>query len=409
MIGQMTTWLPGPPARKGLLAAEITVLVLATIVDSVLVLRGPAQQGWLAPLLTIVVPTAGPVAAILAVLRRRFPGHIGWLGVAVVALSLVSTGSSVLISATGAGSQAQPGATEIVALALLVGAGCRRLPWRAAAGLALAGGAAMVAAPVVRYGIGSPAALFAVPTALLWGAALAVGLILRDADTRRLGELAEVRSGERIQLARELHDLVAHYVSGIVVRAQAARALATNPAAPEQDPVEVYTEIEDAGAEALTAMRRLVGMLRTSESGVPFASTGLGDAVREAADEQTTVDIESGLEDMPVPPELAATVNRVVLEALTNVRRHAPGATEVRVTARVDGGHLVLDVVNNGVTARPPDRSRTGYGLIGMTERLSALGGTLRTGAESGQRWRITARLPLEPGRIASDGTPGGI
>jgi signal transduction histidine kinase len=267
----------------------------------------------------------------------------------------------------------------------------------------------MVAAPVVRYGIGSPAALFAVPTALLWGAALAVGLILRDADARRLGELAEVRTGERIQLARELHDLVAHYVSGIVVRAQAARALATNPAAPEQDPVEVYTEIEDAGAEALTAMRRLVGMLRTSESGVPFASTGLGDAVREAADDQTTVDIAGGIEDMPVPPELAATVNRVVLEALTNVRRHAPDATEVRVTARVDGGHLVLDVLNDGVASRPPDRSRTGYGLIGMTERLSALGGTLRTGPESGQRWRITARLPLEPGRISSDGTPGGI
>jgi signal transduction histidine kinase len=405
----MTTWLPGPPARKGLLVAEIAVLVLATVADSVLELRTPAAAGVLAITFINLVPAVGPAAAVLAVLRRRFPRHVGRLGAAVVALSLISTGSSVLISVTGAGSRAWPGATEVLALALLVGAGCRRLSWRAAAGLALAGGAAMVAAPLVRYGIGSPAALFAVPTAVLWGAALAVGLILRDADTRRLGEVAEVRAGERLQLARELHDLVAHYVSGIVVRAQAARSLATNPAAPEQDPVEVYTEIEDAGAEALTAMRRLVGMLRTSEPEVPFASTSLGDAVREPVDDRATVDIAGGIEDMLVPPELSATVNRVVLEALTNVRRHAPDATEVLVTARVESGLLVLDVVNDGVAPRQPDRSRTGYGLIGMTERLSALGGTLRTGPESGQRWRITARMPLEPGRILSDGTPGGV
>jgi signal transduction histidine kinase len=405
----MTTWQPSPPARKGLLVAEIAALVLTTVVESVMEVRAPATQGALSVLFINLVPAVGPAVAVLAVLRRRFPRHIGRLGAAVVALSLVSTGASVLISVTGAGSRAWPAATEVVAMALMVSAGCRRLSWRAATGLALAGGAAMVASPLVRYGIGSPAALFAVPTAVLWGAALAVGLILRDADTRRLGELAEVRAGERLQLARELHDLVAHYVSGIVVRAQAARSLATNPAAPEQDPVEVYTEIEDAGAEALTAMRRLVGMLRTSEPEVPFASTSLGEAVREAVDDQATVDIPDGIADMLVPPELSATVNRVVLEALTNARRHAPDATEVLVTARVESGLLVLDVVNDGVTPRQPDRSGTGYGLIGMTERLSALGGTLRTGPESGHRWRITARMPLEPGRILSDGTPGGV
>ncbi|HEV7975347.1 hypothetical protein [Amycolatopsis sp.] len=154
----MTTWLPSPPARKGLLVAEIAVLLLATVVDSVLVLRAPGAEGLLAIAFTSLVPAVGPAAAVLAVLRRRFPRHVGQLGAAVVALSLVSTGSSVLISVTGAGSRAWPGATEVLALALLVGTGCRRLSWRAAAGLAVAGGAAMVAAPVVRYGIGSPAA-----------------------------------------------------------------------------------------------------------------------------------------------------------------------------------------------------------------------------------------------------------
>jgi signal transduction histidine kinase len=392
---------PGDATRRGPLAAELATLAVCVAFDVVVVLKtsSPPGAGLLAAAFVAVTPSLGPMAAVLAVLRRRFAGRVALLGGCVAGLSLAVTGFSVLAAAAGASVRAQPSATETLALALLVGAGCRRLAWRPAAALAGATGLAMAAAPVLRYGFSSPAALFAVPAALLWGGALAVGLLLRDTDARRRAELVEVRAGERLRLARELHDLVAHSVTGIVVRAQAARVTAVNPLVEERDPVEVYTEIEEAGAEALSAMRRLVGMLRTDDED-PAAVTGPGgiaEAVRQAAsgDERVELDLSGELAATTTSPELTTTVHRVVLEALTNVRRHAPAATEVRVGARIDTGHLVLEILNDGTESAPADRSRRGYGLVGMTERVTALGGTLRAGGEPGRRWRISVRLPL--------------
>jgi hypothetical protein len=195
-----------------------------------------------------VAPGLGPAAAALAVLRRR----------------LVTR-------------DARP--DETLAIALLVGAGCRRLSRNAAIALAVCGGVAMTAAPVLRYGVGSSMALLAVPAALLWGGSLALGLILRDADDRRFAALAEVRTAERLRLARELHDFVAHHVTGIVVRAQAARMLAERPDTAGPD-AEVYREIEVAGSDALTAMRRLVGMLRTDAPDPSPSAAGIRAADR---------------------------------------------------------------------------------------------------------------------------------
>jgi signal transduction histidine kinase len=383
----------GSPAltRRGPLLAEIAALVLLAAVDSVTILSAPPARGLAAGLVTAVVPGLGPAAAVLAVLRRRFVTRIGLLGGGVVAISLLNTALSTLAD----GHQTPPGLTEIMAIALLVGAGCRRLDRYAAIGLAAAGGVAMTVAPVLRYGAGSWAALLAVPAALLWGGSLAVGLVLRDADDRRLAALAEARTAERLRLARELHDFVAHHVTGIVVRAQAARVIAA-----AGTDAEVFREIEEAGSDALTAMRRLVGMLRTdSRDPAPYAD-GIRAAVLDAASAHDGIspDLPEELDRLTLAPETVTTVHRVVLEALTNVRRHAPEATDVRVAARVQHDPaedvLVLEVVNDGV--RGPSGSRVGYGLIGMTERVTALGGTLRAGAESGRRWRITVRLPLD-------------
>jgi signal transduction histidine kinase len=395
-----------PPHRRGVLVAEITVLVLAVLGDIALEVRIPAVSGLVPTLLGPVVPAVGPATAVLAVLRRRFPRRVDLLGFSVAGLSLLSTVGSVAVATAGEGPRSYPGSTEVLAMALLTGAGCRSLPARRATGVAIVGLVAMVAAPLVRYGIGSPAALLAVPAATLWGGALALGLILRDADTRRRAELADVRAGERLQLARELHDLVAHHVSGIVVRAQAAAAMAVSPTATAQDPVEVYAEIEEAGTEALAATRRLVGMLRTNEPVMVLPGSRFGDAVRAAVDAQTAghpdveIDIAGELDGLPVRPELAITVHRVVLEALTNVRRHAPDATEIIVTARAESGHGVLEIRNDGAGGRTADRAGPGYGLVGIAERVTALGGSVRTGRGHGRYWRVTARLPLEPGRI---------
>ncbi len=390
MIVPMTA--AGPPARRSVLVAEITAMVVATIVDSVLVVRqGGSPGGITSSVITTLVPPMGTAVATLAVLRRRFPDRVALLGWAVIGFSLLSTGVAGVVHLVGAESVAQPVVTEVLAVALLAGAGCRRLHPAGAAALAAAAGFTVVAAPVVRYGVESTAALGAVPAALLWGTALAFGLVLRDADARHEAALERVREGERLQLARELHDLVAHHVSGIVVLAQAAHALAEDPSVPDQDPVEVYREVEQAGAEALTSMRRLVGMLR-SDPLPPLPSGTLGDAVRAAAGGQADVDVAEELDGMPVPSDLSSTVHRIVLESMTNVRRHAPNATEVEISAHVDEGELVLDIRNDGVSGT---RSGDGYGLVGMAERVSSLGGSLDAGPEPDNRWRTTAWLPL--------------
>ncbi|OLF17988.1 hypothetical protein BU204_08610 [Actinophytocola xanthii] len=389
-------------------AAEVAVLVAASVLDAVLALGDGRPTGIGATLLVSVVPYAGTAMAILAVLRRRFPHRIGWLGAAVVGLSVLDTGASAVAELVGIGQLSQPVVAEVLAVVLLVGAGVRRLPRGRAVTLALLAGAAVVAAPVVRFGVGSPAALLAAPAALLWGVALAVGLVLRDADSRHRAELRRVRTGERLQLARELHDLVTHYISGIVVRAQAARSLHGNPAAPEQDPAEVYGEIERAGADALAAMRTLVGMLRRDENILPPPGSGLGDVVRAAAAGRAAVRVAEELETLRVPPELAATVHRVVLESVTNAVRHGPQETKVRVEVRVEQDDLVLDVSNDtGRSAGPA--SPPGYGITGMTERVTALGGTLAAGPNSGGRWHTTARLPLGPENAPFQNLPRGV
>lgn len=392
--------------RRGPLAAEIALLVLFATADGVplttaAVPHGPA--GWVS---TTVVTGFGPAAAVLAVLRRRFAAWIGVLGGSVVAISLTDTAVTVL---TRSSVNVTPGLAETLAIALLVGAGCRRLGRYAAVTLAVFGGAAMTVAPVLRYGLASRLALLAVPAALAWGGSLAVGFILRDADDRRFAALAEARTAERLRLARELHDFVAHHVTGIVVRAQAARVLAERPDSAEPHG-EIYREIEEAASDALAAMRRLVGMLRTDAAtdAEPLqAAPGIRAALlgASAGHAGVTTDLPDELGRIEPGPEIVNTVYRVVLEAITNVRRHAPEATDVHVSAHLRhdpaADVLVVEVVNNGVSETPGEGA--GYGLIGMTERVTALGGTLRAGEESGRRWRVTVALPLRDGIVSGE------
>ena len=379
------------------------MLAAASVLDAVLALRAERAGGLAGPLLSAVLPYLGTAFAVLAVLRRRLPSRIGRLAAVVVGLSLLSTAARAAAHAAGLRWDDPSVVTEVLAVVVLVGAGCRRLPVTGAVVLTAAAGAAVVAAPVVRYGIGSTAALLAAPAALLWGVALAVGLVLRDADTRHARVLREARTHDRLRMARELHDLVAHYLSGIVVRAQAARALAGNPAVAPQDPAEVYREIEETGAEGLAATRELVGMLRDSEHLLPLPGTSLGAVVRSVVDGRgaVRVDLPRTLDDLGLSPDLAAVLHRVLLESLTNVRRHAVRATDVRVAVRVDGDELELDIAND-LPGGATGGGEPGYGIIGMTERVAALGGSLTAGPRDGG-WHTTARLPLavanEPSR----------
>jgi signal transduction histidine kinase len=148
--------------------------------------------------------------------------------------------------------------------------------------------------------------------------------------------------------------------------------------------------------------------LRDTEGVPPPAGAVLGDAVRAATGSFARVDIAEELDQLPVPAQLATTIHRVVTEALTNVRRHAPAATEVTVSARVEADELVLEVRNDGVPASPLP-SPGGFGIIGMTERLAMLGGELTAGREAGSRWRVAARLPLGGEDTPFETLPRGI
>ncbi|WP_410586205.1 sensor histidine kinase [Amycolatopsis sp. lyj-23] len=379
--------------RRGPLVAEAAVLGVLVVLDLVFAARAVPGRGELTTVAIEFAPGAGPVVAVLAVLRRRFPDHVAGLASAVSGLSLLGSAIAAAVAVAGTRLPPQPGAAETLAIALLVGASCHRLSPRAATVQAVLGGCAATLAPILRYGTGSPAALYAAGAAVIWGGALAGGLVLRDADVRHRVDVLELRSAERLKLARELHDLVAHQITGIVVRVQAAHRVAERTGGDTA----TFAELETAGATALSAMRRLVGALRTGDEDLFVPPADLATAVDRAVpdDDRIHLDVSPDLGELAVAPEVVTTAHRLLTESLTNVRRHAPDAAEVRVLVHHEPpGEVRVEVVNDGA-ARPARRG--GYGLLGMAERVAAVGGTVHAGPEDGRRWRVVARLPLRP------------
>jgi signal transduction histidine kinase len=388
--------------RRGPLLAEVAVLVALAVVDTVVAVRAGGADGFPGQMAVSVTGGLGTVAAVLAVLRRRLPDRVAILTISVAAASFLGSAASALAGSVGAPAPPSWAGAETAGLALLVGSSCRRLSSRAAIGVATSGGLAMVLAPVARNGPDSTLALLAAPAALLWGGALAVGLMLRDGDQRRAAELTaarqRVRRHERLLMARELHDLVAHHITGVVVRAQAARVVAARQREGPGD--EVFAEIERAGAGALAATRQMVAVLRTGEDTIAAEPAGIVDVVRRAVEDEDGVSLtmSGALEGLPLTAESVQSVRWMLMEALTNVRRHAPRAGDVQVQLALGQGDeqdwLEVNVVNDAVTASPGP-VRPGYGLLGMTERLTAVGGSLTAGPDPDGRWRVSARLPV--------------
>ncbi|MFB7949687.1 sensor histidine kinase [Kitasatospora phosalacinea] len=214
-----------------------------------------------------------------------------------------------------------------------------------------------------------------------------------------LGAVAEnaVRA-ERARIARELHDVVAHHVSMIAVRAETAR-LAT-PGLPAQG-AERLLEIGDAARDALAEMRRLLGVLREDERAAPARApqpglAALGDLLEQArrAGGGTVRLVVRGT-PAPLGPGAELAAYRIVQEALTNARRHAPGAA-VEVELHHTAAALELRVRDHGPGPGSGPRQGGGHGLTGMRERAAAVGGTLRTGPGPGGGFAVTAHLPAE-------------
>ncbi|MET7402669.1 sensor histidine kinase [Dactylosporangium sp. NPDC005572] len=253
-------------------------------------------------------------------------------------------------------------------------------------------GAAVIVAGVLFSGVtdGTP------PVELLVGFAFlllpgVVGASVRFRAVARERQLDRVRSREREQLARELHDTVAHHVSAMVIRAQAGRVVAGNdPAAA----VEALEGVEEEGARTLEEMRAMVAALRDRGAGADLAPpAGVADLERLVRAPGGRLRVDLGLDgDLDaLPPTVDAAVYRIVQESVTNAMRHAADATEVVV--RVSGEPRRVRVTVDDDGARP-GRVRDGYGLAGLRERATLLGGELHAGPGPDRGWRVAAELP---------------
>jgi signal transduction histidine kinase len=266
-------------------------------------------------------------------------------------------------------------------------------------------------------------ALLPVPTLIAAAGAWGVGLVirrqlaLRDTAVRALAERATLvaaqqeehaqraRLAERLRIARELHDIVAHHLSIVVIQAQAARRV------PDEDRArQAMAEVERTGRTALEEMRRLLGLLRTGEQDYPSAEDAdyapalgladlpaLADRIRGAG---LPVTLSVATEPASgVPQDVGLTVYRVVQEALTNALRHAGPAASACVTVGCRDGVLDVEVTDDGRGAAAElaggDPLGAGRGVIGMRERISGLGGSLSAGSKAGGGYRVHAQIPM--------------
>lgn len=307
-----------------------------------------------------------------------------------------------------------PGLVELGVLLLLITRAVRRCPPLRAAGLAAGSTLAAVVLPLrIEERNSNLLNLIAVIAVCAVPFMVMVGLCLRLYDTLREREREAIRQGQRLEHARELHDFVAHHVTAIVAQTKAARftAAAGHTQSPE-DLDRMLAQIERAGSQALGSMRAMVSSLRdhttasatTRPTGDPAGLRGLRDLTEEFSEVGPPAELTLApeLADRPLPPGILTTVHRVVQESLTNVRKHATGVGRVEVRIGVRPGapeQLEVSVVDDGQGGASPAAERSvegsGYGLVGLAERVEKVNGRITTGPRDGGGWHVVAVLPL--------------
>lgn len=210
----------------------------------------------------------------------------------------------------------------------------------------------------------------------------------------RAAETRVAIAEERERIAREMHDVVAHHVTVMVVSASAARrTIERDPAAADG----ILASVETSGRAALTEMRRIVGYLREDEAGERRPATGLAqmdDVVTHISEAGVPVRVRTVGVPIDLPGPIDTTAYRVVQEALTNVLKHAaPASAEVTVTYRDDC--VEIHVVDDGDPRPLPEPDAPGHGLTGMRERVALVGGSLRAGPLPTRGFDVHARLPF--------------
>jgi signal transduction histidine kinase len=223
--------------------------------------------------------------------------------------------------------------------------------------------------------------------------AMALGAVLRFRARARMNELGQVKVLERERLARDLHDIVAHHVSAIAIRAQAG--LATSASRPDAA-VDALRVIEAEASRTLTEMRGMVRILRGNEPAELTPGGSIADLERLASRDRAgpVVDVAVSGDFADVPTPVGAAVYRLAQESVTNARRHARHATRIAVRVAADDSSVRLRVSDNGDAGLLRLTGTPGYGLVGMIERARLLGGICEAGPDPGGGWTVTAVLP---------------
>ncbi|MBA2773743.1 MAG: sensor histidine kinase [Nocardioidaceae bacterium] len=356
--------------RDGALAAAVVGTTTAEVL-----LRD--DLAW--PLLALAL---GSTLALAMLWRRRAPVAMAVLGfgsIAVVDLAAAVTGQRPVLLYAGA------------SVVVLLYAMFRWAPGpRAALGSVVAVAAWAVAVTTQPTAVTDAAGGL---VALLFPAAL--GLSFRYRHLVRAQQLDRVRSHERETLARELHDTVAHHVSAIAIQAQAGQVLARSRDL--TGAADALGVIEQEASRTLTEMRTMVGALRHGDGPTqPPAPPGVADILGLATAEGVPglrVDVDQVGDLGGLGPSVQAALYRVAQESVTNAQRHARHATRVRVSLAGDADVVTLGVSDDGDRV-PSDPAAAGYGVVGMTERVTLLGGTVAAGPHPGGGWTVQARIP---------------
>jgi len=335
-------------------------------------------------------PAAAAIGALMALgllWRRRFP-----LGSLVMVAVMFTAGAAIW---TGLNDYVFPGAALLPAI---YSAGRYCTPRHAVVAGALTFAVIVLGTAAEGWeGIGNFLGN-AVFLLLAVGIPFAAGRVVRsrEALVREVEAGSEARAHaaaaeERMRIARELHDVVGHALSVIVVQAGVERKL-IGPAGGSMHAT--LETIEETARDALGEMRRLVGMLRTEDEGMPLAPQPsvreLGGLIEQVRAAGLRVDVQVEGDETDLPPGVDLSAYRIVQEALTNAIRHA-GPASVRVRVCYAPTELMLEIEDDG---RGPAGPVHGHGLTGMRERVSVLGGTIRAGAGDGGGYAVHVRLP---------------
>ncbi|MCT2590163.1 histidine kinase [Streptomyces sp. N2-109] len=379
------------PVREYGVGAAAGLAALGTV----LTVDGPSPSG----MLSAAVAVAVAVWALGCWPYSRC--RLAWPLAGASALSLLTT----FLQPSDVADEAGWKLIEVFALLSVLLMVVRRSPRRPAV---LGAGTALAAVALWTVPLVGPSVLERAGAALLWSlpalAAVVAGGYPRWAARRARLAVTDARRLQQLELARDLHDFVAHDVSAIVVQAQAARFVADSD--PRQA-VLALERIEQAGLSALASMDRTVRTLheadgRTVAASAPPGAGQLPQLVERFAAERDAdcrFAAESGAAEA-LSREAGVAAYRLVVEALTNIRRHAPGCARVEVTLgrSTKSGAVEVRVTNDaprGVAGAGPSplRRRGGSGLAGLRERVEAAGGRL-TAASEGGGWRVAAVFP---------------